>query len=145
VPDAPLVARADDIPAEVALQGFAGVRTYASDPSRSASLLEQTLGFSVQDGARFTARGAQRGGWIDYEPPPLERGVPGGGTVHHVAWAIPLGSEDAWRDHVAAAGAAPTPVIDRFYFRSIYFREPSGVLFELATMGPGFTVDEDPA
>jgi glyoxalase family protein len=49
---------------------------------------------------------------------------------------------EAWRDRVIAAGARPTPVIDRFYFRSIYFREPSGVLFEIATLGPGFTVDE---
>ena len=48
-----------------------------------------------------------------------------------------------WRDRVAEAGARPTPVIDRFYFRSIYFREPSGVLFEIATLGPGFTADED--
>ncbi len=50
---------------------------------------------------------------------------------------------EAWRDRVAAAGASPTPVIDRFWFRSIYFREPSGVLFEIATLGPGFGVDED--
>ena len=50
--------------------------------------------------------------------------------------------EEAWRERVAASGARPTPVIDRFYFRSVYFREPSGVLFELATIGPGFTADE---
>ncbi len=50
----------------------------------------------------------------------------------------------AWRDRVIAGGANPTPVIDRYWFKSVYFREPSGVLFEIATMGPGFAVDEDP-
>ena len=54
-----------------------------------------------------------------------------------------MDEHDAWRERVAAAGAPPTPVIDRFYFRSIYFREPSGVLFEIASLGPGFTADED--
>ena len=66
----------------------------------------------------------------------------GAGTVHHVAWASPMDEHEAWRQRVAEAGASPTPVIDRFYFRSIYFREPSGVLFEIATIGPGFAVDE---
>ncbi len=71
--------------------------------------------------------------------------MPGAGTVHHVAFATRLEDQEAWQAHVARSGAArPTPVIDRFYFRSIYFREPSGVLFELATMGPGFSSDEDP-
>ena len=55
-----------------------------------------------------------------------------------------MDEHEAWRERVAAAGAQPTPVIDRFYFRSIYFREPSGVLFEIATLGPGFATDEDP-
>jgi glyoxalase family protein len=62
--------------------------------------------------------------------------------VHHVAWATPPDLIEAWRATVAAGGARPTPVIDRHYFRSVYFREPSGVLFEIATIGPGFTVDE---
>jgi glyoxalase family protein len=62
--------------------------------------------------------------------------------VHHVAWASHDEDHDRWRDRVAATGARPTPVIDRFWFRSVYFREPSGVLFEIATLGPGFTVDE---
>ena len=52
---------------------------------------------------------------------------------------------EGWRARVEAAGLRPTPVIDRFWFRSIYFREPSGVLFEIATIGPGFAIDEDPA
>jgi glyoxalase family protein len=62
--------------------------------------------------------------------------------VHHIAWASQIDEHEKWRERVIAAGAKPTPVIDRFYFRSIYFREPSGVLFEIATLGPGFTADE---
>jgi glyoxalase family protein len=62
--------------------------------------------------------------------------------VHHVAWATSAEEQEEWRERAKAAGAHPTPVIDRFYFRSVYFREPSGVLFELATVGPGFMADE---
>ena len=69
----------------------------------------------------------------------------GAGTVHHIAWAAKPEEHEEWRERAIAGGAQPTPVIDRFYFRSIYFREPSGVLFEIATLGPGFTTDEDPA
>jgi glyoxalase family protein len=61
-----------------------------------------------------------------------------------VAWASHDDEHEAWRERVLAAGARPTPVIDRFWFKSIYFREPSGVLFELATFSPGFAADEDP-
>ncbi len=142
VPDRPLPAVAPDVPTEHAIIGFAGVRAYASSPEDSAPLLE-SLGMTRGEGGRWDARGDIRGGWIAYEAPP-GGGEPGAGTVHHVAWAIPLGDEDAWQVRATQAGARATPVIDRFYFRSIYFREPSGVLFELATMGPGFAVDEDP-
>ena len=90
----------------------------------------------------WEARGENRGGLYAYDPPPAERGMGGAGTVHHVAWASPMDEHEAWRDRVAAAGGHPTPVIDRFYFKSIYFREPSGVLFEIATLGPGFAADE---
>ena len=67
----------------------------------------------------------------------------GAGAVHHVAWASTMDDHEHWQQRVAAAGLRPTPIIDRFWFRSIYFREPSGVLFEIATLGPGFGVDED--
>ncbi len=77
-----------------------------------------------------------------YDPPPEERGLQGAGSVHHVAWASRMDEHERWRQRVINAGAHPTPVIDRFYFRSVYFREPSGVLFEIATLGPGFTADE---
>ncbi|MGH3045481.1 MAG: VOC family protein [Gaiellaceae bacterium] len=139
--DAPLVARHPEIPAELALQGFESVRAYASDPAQSAEFLEETLGFVREDGA-WEARGEQRGSHYAYDTPPEARGLAGAGTVHHVAWASPMDQHEAWRERVAGAGARPTPVIDRFYVRSIYFREPSGVLFEVATLGPGFTADE---
>ncbi len=69
-------------------------------------------------------------------------GGPGGGAWQTLAWATPPAEQEAWRQQVLRAGGRPTPVIDRFYFRSVYFREPSGVLFEIATIGPGFTTDE---
>ena len=103
---------------------------------------ERVLGFERGEDGRWEARGTERGGWIAYDTPPADRGHAGAGTVHHVAWATRMEEQDAWRARVAEAGLQPTPVINRFYFRSIYFREPSGVLFELATMGPGFAVDE---
>ena len=64
--------------------------------------------------------------------------------MHHVAWASRMDDHERWRERVVEGGGRPTEVIDRFWFRSIYFREPSGVLFEIATLGPGFSVDEDP-
>ncbi len=85
---------------------------------------------------------AKRGGRYVYDEPPAEPGREGAGTVHHVAWASSIEEHESWRESAARGGARPTPVIDRFYFKSIYFREPSGVLFEIATLGPGFTVDE---
>ena len=142
VPDEPLVARLPEVPQEHALQGFHGVRAFAASPPASRDLLEQVLGFAPRGDAQWEARGAQRGGVYAYDAPPPDRGLGGAGTVHHVAWATTPDEHQAWRDRVARAGAQATPVIDRFYFRSVYFREPSGVLFELATMGPGFTADE---
>jgi glyoxalase family protein len=139
--DEPLIAQHPDIPAELALQGFDGVRAYA-DAAPSKQFLQETLGFEPTDDSRWQVRGAKRGSWYAYDEPPAEPGTPGAGTVHHVAWASPPEEHEAWQERVAASGAHPTPVIDRFYFRSIYFREPSGVLFEIATIGPGFIVDE---
>src|SRR5919109_2582246 len=141
VADAPLIADHPEVPAELAFQGFDGVRAYSSDPERSRSLLEEALGFTPADGG-WEARGERRGGLYGYDEPPSEPGMPGGGTVHHVAWASEMDEHEAWRDRVIQGGARPTPIIDRFWFRSIYFREPSGVLFEIATLGPGFTTDE---
>jgi glyoxalase family protein len=142
VPDEPLVAEHPEIPAEHALQGFAGVRAFPLDPAASPPLLEETLGFRPRGEHDWEARGESRGGFYVYDAAPPEQGIGGAGTVHHVAWATTTEEHEAWRERVARAGARPTPVIDRFYFRSVYFREPNGILFELATLGPGFTADE---
>jgi glyoxalase family protein len=141
--DEPLIADHPEIPRELALQGFDGVRAYNADPEPSRALLEEALGFRPSSEG-WEVRGDQRGSSYAYDPPPREAGIQGAGSVHHVAFASPASDHPAWRDRVLAAGGRPTPVIDRFYFRSIYFREPSGVLFEIATLGPGFSVDEDP-
>jgi glyoxalase family protein len=141
VPDEPLIAHAAEVPDEHAIQGFDAVHAYTPSVGVSDALLENGLGFERRGQGEWEARGEERGGRVVYEAS-TERGIPGAGTVHHVAWAIGMGAEDEWRRRVLEAGAHPTPVIDRFYFRSIYFREPSGVLFELATMGPGFAADE---
>jgi glyoxalase family protein len=143
VDDQPLIADHPEVPSEVALQGFDFARAYASDPARSEQLLSEALSFDrVDDG--WEARGSERGGRWFYDEPPAGRGLEGAGTVHHIAWASTMDEHTDWGERARAAGARPTPVIDRFWFRSIYFREPSGVLFEVATLGPGFDVDEDP-
>jgi len=140
VGDEPLIADHPEVPGELALQGFHAVRAYSAAPDTSRGLLE-ALEFELA-GEGWEARGEKRGGLYFYDEPPGERGLQGAGSVHHVAWASTVEEHAEWREKAIAAGAQPTPVIDRFYFRSIYFREPSGVLFEIATLGPGFTVDE---
>jgi glyoxalase family protein len=140
VPDAPLTARADGIPAEHALQGFAGVRAYAGGTAASAPLL-QALGFEGEGDVWELAGERRRARW-SYDTPP-GRGVQGAGSIHHVAWSAADDNELArFREVAIAAGARPTSIIDRQYFHSVYFREPSGVLFELASRNVGFTVDE---
>jgi glyoxalase family protein len=140
--DAPLAAEHPDIPHELALQGFGGVRMYSSDTERGRELLEQTLGFEPHGDSRWEVRGEHRGAFYERLPAPDEQGIPGAGTVHHVAWSSSIEQHEDWQQKVAADGYHPTPVIDRFYFKSIYFREPAGVLFEIATLGPGFATDE---
>jgi glyoxalase family protein len=139
--DEPLVAGQPEIPAGVALQGFDAVRAYSFKPEASRAFLEEGLGFKPTGEAGFERRGEERGSFYSYDEA-RERGIGGAGTVHHVAWASPQEEHERWRARVIESGGSPTPVIDRFYFRSIYFREPSGVLFEIATIGPGFTADE---
>ncbi len=147
VPDPPLIAHHQDIPPEHALQGFHAVRAYTEEAERSRTLLESILGFKpVEHGpaqsAAYEVRGDHRGGFYLYDPAPSERPLQGAGSVHHVAFAAQPDEIGQWQHRVHAAGAHATDVIDRHYFRSVYFREPSGVLFEIATIGPGFTVDE---
>lgn len=156
VPDQPLIADHPEVPRELALQGFHAARAYASDPDASAELIERQLGFApVTDGDDqpanigatrvYEVRGESRGGHWIYDEPPAEPGREGAGTVHHIAFASTMDDHEAWRERALAGGARATEVIDRFWFKSIYFREPSGVLFEIATLGPGFDADEDPA
>jgi glyoxalase family protein len=140
VDDEPLIADHPEVPAEMALRGFHAARAYSAAPDAGRDLLE-ALEFEPVDGG-WEARGESRGGLYLYDEPPAEAALQGAGSVHHIAWASTLDEHEEWRERAIAGGARPTPVIDRFYFRSIYFREPSGVLFEIATLGPGFTVDE---
>ena len=140
--DRPLMARHPEIPVRHAIQGFAGVRAFARRPESSASFLTDTLGFAARNANEYESRGDSRGSFYAYDEAPSARGLQGAGTVHHVAWASTIDDHTAWRQRVVEGGGDPTPVIDRFYFRSIYFREPSGVLFEIATIGPGFATDE---
>lgn len=142
VDDAPLAAHAPDIPAEHALLGFHGVRAYASRPEASAGLLD-ALGFTGGDGGRWTLHGDQRHSILTYDEPPAQRGRTSAGTIHHVAWSAADDAElTAVREQAGQAGAHATQIIDRQYFHSVYFREPSGVLFELASRDIGFQYDE---
>jgi glyoxalase family protein len=140
-PDTPLAAEHPDIPAEHALRGFDGVRAYTLDPARSGALLERVLGAEPRDGDTWELRGEVRGGTITYDAPPSEPGRQSGGSVHHVAWGTTVADHPRWQDHITSAGVSTSGIIDRHYFHSIYFREPSGVLYEIADDGPGFTVD----
>ena len=139
------------VPDEHAIRGFFGVTLHSAEPDATANVLD-LLGFErvgaetdPDDGAervRYAAAG-DRATVVDvlHRGPP--RGRPGVGTVHHVAFRAADEDEQlAWRERLSDAGQFVTPQKDRQYFRSIYFREPGGILFEIATDGPGFTVDE---
>ncbi len=140
------------VPGAHAIRGFDGVTIWAEQAAPTASVLTGVLGFrqTSSDGSltRFQGVGAAPiGRIVDVrQAADFPRGLQGGGTVHHVAFrAKDQAAEDTMRQRVIAAGLMPTEVIERFYFRSVYFREPGHVLFELATDAPGFTVDESPA
>src|SRR5438309_7135281 len=140
--DVPLVAVHPEVPAELALRGFEGVRAYSANPAGSAQMLELLMGARrVGEEDRFELRGQRRGGWIAFDPAPAEHGRQSAGVVHHVAW----GTEDAdlptWIERVSQARVPNSGYVDRHYFHSLYFREPGGILYELATEEPGFLVD----
>jgi glyoxalase family protein len=134
-----------DIPAEHALSGIAGARAYG-DPRYTETLLTRTLGFSAESGVEYelAGHGGLRSARYRLDPAPPEAGRLGAGTVHHIAWASRDEDHLAWQQRARDTGAQVTELRDRDYFRSIYFREPGGVLFEIATVSPGFAVDEDP-
>lgn len=137
------------VPAERQVRGLYGARLWERDVAETAAFLEKTMGFvrlaREGDWTRYGFRNAS--GVVDVREAPSERrGRWGTGAVHHLAWRVDDDQHQlAVREQVEAGGANATPVIDRFWFKSVYFKEPGGVLFELATDGPGFTVDEDPA
>jgi glyoxalase family protein len=139
--DEPLAAEHPEIPQEHALRGFAGVRAYSADTDRSAVVLERLLGAEARGEGTWELRGERRGGFIAYDPPPAEPGRQSGGSIHHIAWGTTAAEHPRWAEFLAEAGVPHSGVIDRHYFHSIYFREPSGVLFEIADDAPGFTVD----
>jgi glyoxalase family protein len=139
--DAPLIADHPEVPAEHALQGFEGVRAYGVAPEATSGLLERLMGARRRDDGAFELRGDRRGGWIALDEPPAERGSQSAGTVHHVAWYTTDAEQSAWLERLDRARVPNSGIIDRHYFHSLYFREPGGVLFELATEEPGFTVD----
>jgi glyoxalase family protein len=139
--DEPLAAEHPEIPAEHALLGFAGVRAYSFDPRRTAVTLEQLLGAASAGDDAWELRGERRGGTYVLDEAPEARGLQGAGTVHHVAFGTTVAEHPRWFERVRGAGVQSSPIIDRHYFHSIYFREPGGVLFEIADDAPGFTVD----
>jgi glyoxalase family protein len=138
------------VPEERQVRGLHAVRLWERDLGATSSFLTGALGFDALGEAegwhRFGVRGGGSGRHLEIrELPNVPRGAWGTGSMHHVAWRVPDDSTELRvRERVAAARRRPTEVIDRFWFKSVYFTEPGGVLFELATDGPGFTVDEDP-
>jgi len=139
--DEPLSAEHPEIPAEHALQGFDAVRAYTVDPDRSTALLEKVLSARRVGDATWELRGKRRGGRIEYDQAPVAPGRQSAGTVHHIAWGTSAYDHPHWLKIFELTGVPNSGVIDRHYFHSIYFREPSGVLFEIADDAPGFTVD----
>ncbi|HXT21997.1 MAG TPA: ring-cleaving dioxygenase, partial [Thermoanaerobaculia bacterium] len=138
------------VPVERQIRGLAGARLQVRALLPTTTMLGEALGYglgrSEGEWHRWEVAGGGLGRWLDLrETPTLPRGAWGTGSIHHLAFRV---ADDAQqleaREQVVRAGGWPTEVIDRFWFHSVYFKEPGGVLFELATDGPGFAVDEDP-
>ncbi|HET7420936.1 MAG TPA: ring-cleaving dioxygenase [Candidatus Dormibacteraeota bacterium] len=133
-----------------AIRGFHSVTMTVAEAAATADLLTRTMGFrnAAHEGnrTRFETGDGGAHSIVDVvESPEGPVGEESVGSVHHIAWRTPdAQAQVAWRDSLLRAGRNVTPVIDRWYFKSIYYREPGGVLFEIATDGPGFTVDESP-
>ena len=139
--DEPLIADAPDVDQQVAIRGMHAVRAYSADPARSTPVFGEVLGMQAESDRRWLAWGERRHGLVIYDAAPAEQGIMGAGTMHHIAFTVREGEQDAWRSKVAAAGLRPTPVLDRKMFKSVYFREPCGVLLEVATDQPGFVFE----
>jgi len=142
---------ASPVEPEHQVRGLHGARAWERELAATQRLLADAMGFRLLGEAHGWRRwGVAEGGsgqWIDLAETPAEpRGAWGTGAIHHLAWRVDDDEhQGVVRARVESAGSRPTPVIDRFWFRSVYFKEPGGVLFELATDGPGFAVDEAPA
>ena len=140
---------ADGFEADLAIRGLHSVGFVVRDPDRTVDLMSSLLGYDVVDQApgriRVAVNGGGPGKTIDIlHDRRADLGVNGLGTVHHVAMAVATDGEQLQlRERLVEYGCNVTEVRDRCYFKSIYFREPGGVLFEVATMEPGFTVDEE--
>lgn len=137
------------IPIENSIKGFYGVEIWQEGYERTAGLLTEAMDHTLiaEKGNRFRfAATDSPGNYIDIlATPGSNKGIGGGGTVHHIAFnTATKDSQASVRDKIFKLGLQPTPTLDRQYFRSIYFREPGGVLFEVATAQPGFAVDEAP-
>jgi glyoxalase family protein len=137
------------VPVERQVRGLFGAQLWERDSAPTATFLTSVLGFT---------RLGEEQGWTRYgfpdtpgvvdvrDAPDARRGMWGIGAVHHLAWRVADDQHELrMRALIESSGARPTPVIDRFWFKSVYFKEPGGVLFEIATDGPGFAVDEDAA
>lgn len=138
----PLRAEHPEIPAEHAIAGLEGARAYSMFANVEEKVLTDTLGFTYEGAGEYRLDGEQRHFHWAYDQATAS-GTPGAGTVHHIAWASRDEDHLGWQARVGAAGGFVTDVRDRDYFKSIYFREPRGVLFEIATFAPGFAVDEE--
>jgi glyoxalase family protein len=140
---------ASPVPGERQVRGLYGAQIWERDASQTAAFLTSVLGFERLGEENGTVRYGFSGtaGLVDVrQTPNVPRGAWGVGSVHHLAWRVDDEAQQvAVRKQIETVGIGATPVIDRFWFKSVYFKEPGGVLFEIATDGPGFAVDEDPA
>ncbi len=139
---------AAELPANVAIRGFHNVTLSLKNVERTAEILKDVFGYRLKgqhvNRYRFETDAVENGSNIDLVEVPGEKsGINAGGTVHHVAFRVKDDASQLFiREKLVGKGLEPTQVIDRNYFHSVYFREPGGVLFEIATDNPGFMVDE---
>ncbi|MFB3904523.1 MAG: ring-cleaving dioxygenase [Acidobacteriota bacterium] len=139
------------VPVERQIRGLESARLWERDLIRTTSFLTSVLSFghlgTEKGWQRYGVDGGGSGRYLDLrEAPESRRGAWGVGGIHHLAWRVDNDEhQQSMRARIEQAGRQPTSVIDRFWFKSVYFLEPGGVLFELATEGPGFAVDEAPA
>jgi len=137
-----------DVPAAHGIRGFHSSTLGLIDATATASVLTSTMGYRLvaQEGprARYTVGAGGPGTYVDLlTDRALPRGLNGAGVIHHVAFRTPTDASQAEAHReVARSGLAISPIIDRAYFKSVYYREPAGILFEIATDQPGFAIDE---